>query len=691
MPKKSRNNKKQNETSLVHHPHKNDIVELQTKYSGEIKYLNYICQSLNIVFSAICTGSLHWLLPKFLLREDQPLLMPLIFPEQTAGVPTEEIMLYEYRLWTLLLGLFIPKILLPTTILLNYLFPVGFSKQILKSLVGIDEVPKDQGCDLHLCDLLTPDVKYKNTYVFEEKTSKFFYVENNGMVMQINIDNINKFKISLKEIMQSDQYKHLTHEQADTLITSRILDLKIKTLEKLNNHLFNIINSFAMGGKVAFPILLLCTMQTAMSRESSNSELIFSYAIRNLLAVLFGLTVMANKLQYNQGLLIEENEKLLANLQNVTTCINSSWICPKKDQHNAYFKLTLSKKKVSNFKDLSNNKHPLPTKVIIEGISNVLQNLKIKILARTGNTILVESIFDQMDSIAEDKINSARDSLIKRLTKHKEIQQFKPLKLAQLNKMAEAVGFSGWWYTEIESDNLPEIQFGLFCIDKTISKQLEIRFKILGYQFEIQPDQILVTGYNCADEHLLNDCLKQLEDLKNQFSKKIIEEIAEITADQELDTNEQVKDSLESVKIKTKGEGRMRKWFSGYSFFAQQEAPPDPCNIKWSDEKFNKEYRDHPENFVQLENFGGGRFFAFFNPKLYKKLGDRASGFHRVFCLGIFIGQGYAPNRQGHVLENGIFVLKKVGDSGDTRVWGEVAACGPNGERIVNYQKIGHH
>jgi hypothetical protein len=713
MPKKSHNTQKRNpeqeavSISIRRRRHKNDIVELQAKYLAEVNYLNYICSLLNVEFAGLFAGAMHWLLPKLLLRNiDRPLWATSIFPTIKSHASTEEIVLAEYRIFIGLSGLFAVKIFLATSQLFNYLFPVGFARQILKFLVGTEKMPEDEGCDILLISELPniiSDMKYQAIYIYEEKNFELFYKNNSqAEVSKVNIDNTKKFKILLKEIMQNDRHKHLTNEQVYALITSNgghshyreTLDLKIKILERFNNDLFKTLSCLGQGGKNALPLLLFSSLQTIFIRESSKFDLIFSLAIRNLLGGLFGLVAISDKLQYTKELLIIKNEDFCANLNKITICINSidsQWSCPdeKKDQLNAYFKLKLSDKG-SSFKDSDNNKHDLPTKFIIESISNVLRKLEIKILTSTRNTILVYDI-DKKDDMTEDKINNARSSLVARLIKHKEIQQSKPFKLEQLNKMAETLNFYSWWYTEIENNHLPEIQFCLFCTDKTIREQLATCLQKLGYQFGIQSDQILVTGCNLANEQTLNECLTQLEIFKNQFMTTNI--VEKITADQGLDINAMapnVKDASESVKVKTKGEGGMRKWFSGYSFFAQKETPADPCNIEWDNEKFNKAYRGHPENFVQLKNYGNGRFFAFFNPKLDKKLGDKASGIYRVFCLGNLIGQRYVAD-QGIVIENGIFLIKKLGIGGDTRVWGKVAAHGPNRESIVHFNKVAHH
>ncbi|MGB6976405.1 MAG: hypothetical protein WBE18_02985 [Gammaproteobacteria bacterium] len=596
---------------------KNLMIELQAKYLAEINYLNYLGSVLNVETVWLLAALLHWVVLKWLIDNDQPLLVSHVYPGDISALPIEEIMSLEYRLYIMGLTFVTPFAFTKLNPLFDYLFPVGFARQILKLLVGTEEVPDNEA----------------------------------------------------------------------TLRSS------IDKLEKFNSRIFNISAGLARSGIVVYPLTIFTVIKTVLNSNASSYDFLFCMGLRNVATLFASFVTLADKLKYNQDILGVKNTHFFNNLQKIIEDFSISWErVGIIDQPNTYFKLRfpLRNRKEWHF-NIRGKEHSLSSKLVIKNICKVLQiKLKAAILASNSTTILVGSLSNKDNNVPDEQVDLAKDLLVRRLLKHEELRINLPNKLTQLNEIAEISDCGNWWHIEIERDDLPEIQFCLFCADEEKGEQLVEHLNARDCQAEIKSQQILVVGCNPINSKQFEQSLDQLRVL---FNHKIVansDNPNTINPTSVIESPLLIEESNtepERVKSKTKGGGH--RWFGGFSLFAPKKELQGPRTINWDKKKYNEAYSKHPEDFKKFNNYGG-KLFAYFNTKhLARKLGNAAEEFHSVFNEKDFIGRGYVMNESGHVLdEKGYFKLKKMGHAGGIRVLGKIEALGPDGEMLIEYRKV---
>jgi hypothetical protein len=469
----------------------------------------------------------------------------------------------------------------------------------------------------------------------------------------------------------------------------------VERLQEINKKIFGLYMNLASAAIVTAPYIYFNLIRTAaFDREASSGDLLFSRILRDVAMMFTGFFLIQNRLKYNQNLLKYKNTHFLNNLKELTEPFGISWdTVGQIDKHNGYFKLELSPQKEWDFQ-VSRQNYTLLRKTVIADISYVLtKKLGAEILASNSTTLLVKSSSNEENESGLEQVNKAKGLLEKRLVKHVELQADLPHKLTQLNKMAKILGYNGWWsYEKTTDEGLPEIQFGLFCMNEEERNKLVKHLTELGCQVETKYEQILVTGSEPIDENRLAESVNQLN--LTFKAKTAIEPVIE----QQSATIEEEGSSSSRIKEKTRGVAdKENRWYKNiFTLFSTKELreTQEPCcsNVKWNKEKYRRAYNQDTKNFVQLKNCSN-KFFAYFDPKLDKKLGDNAEGFRSIFYEANFIGQGYVENKAGHILKKkgGGFKIKKMGAGGGYRVEGEIKALGPEGEMLIHYSKTSLH
>jgi hypothetical protein len=406
----------------------------------------------------------------------------------------------------------------------------------------------------------------------------------------------------------------------------------------------------------------------------------------------------ANKKDFTKQELITRHNKLLQQTRSLVNIFNNAVSVKAEtsaDLRKNYLKISFPNEK---FLHLQNQKTPLATKEIMDCLIHIFKKLGFEILISKAHILALSGHKINPDSTWEEQAQNAKALLKENLDKIIVLNNNLQKNLAELNQLTTAINRLGWTYHKIYHNNTPTIKFILYVYTASEKELLsEVLTKLYPNQVTELEYGFTIINYEKPDKALFDEALIKLVNCRSE------DKIPTLPSRQTQTTYIQSAPTPKQTTIFPEWLRCMSNIFStGNSNTSVQQSIQNttqnnssihskPAPKMWEDTYLEHQYKINPNNFKRLENYGNGKVYAFFHPKLRKKLSEQYELFKSTFEKN-FIGTGYVENEEGHVQkEDGTFELKKLGHCGKNRPFGTFREIHPDGTACVVYKGLRKH